>query len=116
MVCTHRKNRIYIHHMQKSKGNSWKTKDERKRTNKTKHTHTRRANKQQLCLLFITVLKVLIKTNHHKNGEDVSGENETESNRVWSVEIERKMAKKRRKDREKGEKQQTEERNKMLVQ
>lgn len=67
--------------MQKSKGNSWKNARARAHTERrwTK-TYTRRANKQQLCMLFITVLKVLIKTNHHKNGEDVNGKSETDSN------------------------------------
>lgn len=44
------KNRIYIHHMQKSKGNSWKTKDERKRTNKS-HTHDVQINNNCVCYL-----------------------------------------------------------------
>lgn len=115
MVCTHKKTESTFITCKNQKATVEKPKMNENVPTK-QNTHTRRANKQQLCMLFITVLKVLIKTNHHKNGEDVSGENETESNRVWSVEIERKMAKKRRKDREKGEKQQTEERNKMLVQ
>lgn len=56
-------------------------------------------------MLFITVLKVLIKTNHHKNGEDVNAH-----------ENERQIKMEREKERKRKRATKTEERNKMLVQ
>lgn len=42
-------------------------------------TNTRRRDEQQLCVIYNGTKCVLIKTNHHKNGEDVNTRDESET-------------------------------------